>query len=213
MHADVDLKVLYFGTPVVLLSTRNPDGSANLAPMSSAWWLGDSCMLGMGRTSRTTENLLRDGEVVVNLVPSSLVDAVDRLALLTGTPVVPPHKRSRGYTFAADKFGAAGLTPQESALVAPPRVRECPIQLEARVRSSRPFEADGSAVAFEVAVVRVHVDEALLLPGTAYVDPERWDPLVMKFCEYYGRASNLRASSLSEGWQMPHATAEDGAVA
>ena len=36
MHQDVDLKVLYFGTPVVLIGTRNPGGSANLAPMSSA---------------------------------------------------------------------------------------------------------------------------------------------------------------------------------
>jgi flavin reductase (DIM6/NTAB) family NADH-FMN oxidoreductase RutF len=27
---------LYFGTPVVLLSTENENGSANLAPMSSA---------------------------------------------------------------------------------------------------------------------------------------------------------------------------------
>ncbi|MGI8308307.1 hypothetical protein [Saccharopolyspora hattusasensis] len=29
--------ILYFGTPVVLLSTENSDGTANLAPMSSAW--------------------------------------------------------------------------------------------------------------------------------------------------------------------------------
>ncbi|WP_198007949.1 hypothetical protein [Methylovulum miyakonense] len=32
--------ILYFGTPVILVSTINEDGTANLAPMSSAWWLG-----------------------------------------------------------------------------------------------------------------------------------------------------------------------------
>ncbi len=32
--------ILYFGTPVVLLSTHNEDGSTNLTPMSSAWTLG-----------------------------------------------------------------------------------------------------------------------------------------------------------------------------
>ena len=204
MHIDVDLKVLYFGTPVVLLSTRNADGSPNVAPMSSAWWLGDTCMLGMGGSSRTSENLLREREVVVNLVPSTLVDAVDRLALLTGTPDVPAHKRARGYTFEPDKLGAAGLSAQASDLVGPPRVRECPVQLEGRVRSTHAF-GDGDAVAFEVDVVRAHVEEELLVPGTSYVDPDRWDPLVMKFCEYYGGATNVRESSLARGWRMPHA--------
>ncbi|MFC4783329.1 flavin reductase family protein [Nocardioides sp. MAHUQ-72] len=213
MHTDIDLKVLYFGTPVVLLSTLNADGSPNLAPMSSAWWLGSSCLLGMGGASRTAANLLREREVVVNLVPSTLVDAVDRLALLTGEPDVPPHKRARGYTFEADKFAAAGLTAQESALVAPPRVLECPIQLEGRVGPAHPIGEDAHAWAFEVEVVRVHVEERLLLPGTAYVDPERWDPLLMKFCEYYGGATNVRDSSLARGWQMPHARPVDDAGA
>jgi len=36
MHLNVELKVLYFGTPVVLISTRNADATASLAPMSSA---------------------------------------------------------------------------------------------------------------------------------------------------------------------------------
>lgn len=60
MHQVVDLKVLYFGTPVVLISTRNPDGTANLAPVSSAWRLGDQAMLGMNTGSQTTRNLVRE---------------------------------------------------------------------------------------------------------------------------------------------------------
>ncbi|MEQ4723643.1 hypothetical protein [Nonomuraea sp. B19D2] len=38
-HVTIELSILYFGTPVVLLSTENPDGTFNLAPMSSAWAL------------------------------------------------------------------------------------------------------------------------------------------------------------------------------
>ena len=34
-------KMLYFGTPVVLVSSLNGDGSTNVAPMSSAWWVGE----------------------------------------------------------------------------------------------------------------------------------------------------------------------------
>lgn len=36
-HLTISPSVLYFGTPVVLIVTRNPDGTPNVAPMSSAW--------------------------------------------------------------------------------------------------------------------------------------------------------------------------------
>lgn len=39
MHISVERSILCFGTPVVLVSTRNEDGTTNVAPMSSAWWL------------------------------------------------------------------------------------------------------------------------------------------------------------------------------
>ncbi|MEA2222773.1 MAG: hypothetical protein QOH83_1149 [Solirubrobacteraceae bacterium] len=51
MHTITDPPILYFGTPVVLISTENEDGSPNLAPMSSAWWLGRRCMLGLAVAS------------------------------------------------------------------------------------------------------------------------------------------------------------------
>jgi flavin reductase (DIM6/NTAB) family NADH-FMN oxidoreductase RutF len=35
-HVTIEPPILYLGTPVVLISTLNEDGSANLAPMSSA---------------------------------------------------------------------------------------------------------------------------------------------------------------------------------
>ena len=47
MHIPIEPSILYFGTPVVLVSTLNPDGSSNVAPISSAWWLRWNCMLGM----------------------------------------------------------------------------------------------------------------------------------------------------------------------
>jgi flavin reductase (DIM6/NTAB) family NADH-FMN oxidoreductase RutF len=205
MHRTVDPRVLYFGTPVALVSTENPDGSVNLAPMSSVWWVGRSCMLGLDETSRTTENLARTGECVLSLPSSELVAAVDRLALLTGSPVVPRHKQEKGYRYEADKFGAAELTPMPSEKVAPPRVAECPVHLEAVVDRIHPFaEADSGVVAVDARIVRVHVEEELLVPDRPrYVDADRWDPLIMKFCEFYGDGRNLHASRLARGWQMP----------
>lgn len=203
MHRVTPLKVLYFGTPVVLISSRNEDGSANLAPMSSAWWLGQTCVLGLAETSQTAANLHRERECVLNLPSSALVDAVDRIALLTARTDLPPHKVARGYTHSRAKFATAGLTEQRSHEVSPPRAKECPIQLEATLEAAHRM-SDG-VTAFQVAVRRTHVAEELLIPGKDYVDPHKWDPLIMKFCEYFGEAENLRHSSLAAGWRLPHA--------
>jgi flavin reductase (DIM6/NTAB) family NADH-FMN oxidoreductase RutF len=205
MHRVIEPRVLYFGTPVVLVSTTNPDGTANLAPMSSAWWVGMSCMLGIDETSKTTENLLRTRQCAISLPAADLVSAVDRLALLTGSETVPEHKRHKGFRYEPDKFGAAGLTALASDEVAPPRVAQCPIHLEAVVERVHPFGPAGSGVvAVELGVVRVHVEESLLVPDRPrYVDPDRWDPLIMKFCEFYGEGRNLYPSRLAGGWRMP----------
>ncbi|MEV0269191.1 flavin reductase family protein [Hamadaea sp. NPDC050747] len=211
MHQTTDLKVLYFGTPVVMISSRNPDGTTNLAPMSSAWWLGQECVLGLGNSSQTAANLRREGECVLNLVPSTLVAAVDRLALTTGRADVPAHKATMGYHHVADKFQAAGLTPQKSQLVRPRRVQECPIQLECTVTAAHPL-SDLSATAFHAKVLRAYVHEQVGIPGTAYVDPVAWDPLIMKFCEFFGGGENLAESRLADAWQMPHTASLDHRV-
>jgi flavin reductase (DIM6/NTAB) family NADH-FMN oxidoreductase RutF len=95
MHQVTQPAILYFGTPVVLISTVNEDGSFNLAPMSSAWWLGQRCVLGLAAVSKTTQNLIRTGECVLNLPDDSMVAAVDRIARTTGSNPVPAGKASR----------------------------------------------------------------------------------------------------------------------
>jgi flavin reductase (DIM6/NTAB) family NADH-FMN oxidoreductase RutF len=170
--------------------------------MSSAWWLGDQCMLGMNTGSQTTRNLLREGECVLNLPSPDLADAVDRLALLTGASELSPHKIEKGYRYEPDKFGASGLTPRSADLVAAPLVTECPIQLECELVSAEPFN-HGSSTALTVRVVRSHADERLIVPGTQHIDPLRWDPLIMKFCEFFGGGAQVRPSRLAEAWQIP----------
>jgi hypothetical protein len=44
MHIKSYPSILYFGTPVVLISTKNPNGTDNLAPISSIFWLGWRCI-------------------------------------------------------------------------------------------------------------------------------------------------------------------------
>lgn len=203
-HRSAEPAILYFGTPVVLISTLNEDGSANLAPMSSAFWLGWRCVLGLAATSRTTENMKRSGECVLNLPSMHEVDAVDRLALTTGSNPVPPDKAARGYRHEARKFELAGFTAAGPETVAPPRALECPVHLEAVVEHWRDLAendetARGRSVVFEVRIQRVHLAENILLDGRAdRVDPDRWRPLLMSFQKFYGLApGELRHSQLA----------------
>lgn len=203
MHRTVDPAILYFGTPVVLVSTLNEDGSTNLAPMSSAWWLGWRCMLGFGARSKTPQNLLRTGECVLNLPSSAMVSSVDKLALTTGSNPVPEFKQQRGYRHEREKFAIAGLTPIASELVAPPRVQECPVQLEATLEGTHPLAANeeqgkGKLVGLEVKIVRVHIEESILMKGADdRIDPDQWRPLIMSFQQFYGLGSRLQESRLA----------------
>ncbi|NED91468.1 flavin reductase family protein, partial [Streptomyces sp. SID11233] len=66
--------------------------------------------------------------LVISLPGPALWPAVERLAPLTGRFPVPADKHP-GCRFEPDKFAAAGLTPEPSERVRPPRVAECPLQL------------------------------------------------------------------------------------
>lgn len=93
-HILSEPEILYFGTPVVLISTMNEDGTANIAPISSAFWLGWRCVIGIGAASKTTANLNRTGECVLNLPSKDEVGAVDRIAgRLARIPFRRPNKR------------------------------------------------------------------------------------------------------------------------
>src|SRR5689334_9131318 len=127
MHVTGEPNILYFGTPVVVLSTLNEDGSYNLAPMSSAFWLGWRCMLGLGARAKTAQNMLHTGQCVLNLASVDNVGAVNRLAKTTGSNPVPEGKAKRGYRYVPDKFGISGFTPVPSETVAAPRILECPV--------------------------------------------------------------------------------------
>ena len=218
MHQTIEPAIHYWGTPVALISSLNQDGSTNIAPMSSVWWLGWSCMLGLDASSRTVENLRRHRACVINLPSDTMAAQVNALALTTGSPDVPLHKKLLGYRHTPDKFGTAGLTPAPMADGWPHAVRECPVQLEGEVVSLRPFATQDPrmavpAVAVEVRLLRVHADSSLLQPEHPHrIDPDRWHPMFMSFRHLFGRGDRLDKSTLARGPEEAYAPWKQGPV-
>lgn len=200
----IEPAILYLGTPVVLISTQNEDGSHNLAPMSSAWWLGWRCFVGLGMDSKTPQNMIRTGECVLNLPSVHQAAAVDRLARLTGSDPVPPVKQYMGYAHERHKFTTAGMTATAAETVNAVRAAECPVQLEAVLVAQHPVMADmegmsGFVGAFELRVTRVHVHADILMDGfDNRIDPDKWRPLIMSFQKFYGLTPQVHPSRLAE---------------
>lgn len=182
-------KILYFGTPVILLSTLNLDGTTNLTPMSSAWALENRIVLGLGSKGHGLANLLRHGECVVNVASANLWKHVEALAPLTGANPVPEHKQGV-FRHEKDKFTAAGLTSVQSQVVLPERVGECPLQIEAKVVN---IQITGEAADFaiiEVESVVVHAHKDILLTDQ-HIAPTQWNPLIYNFRHYFGLGEEL----------------------
>jgi len=189
----IEPKILYFGTPVALITTIDRDGKANIGPMSSVWALGWTIMLGLECSSKTYQNLIEQRECVINFPSASLFDRVEKIANLTGANPIPDYKIGR-YKYDQDKFKSGGFTGIQSELVKPPRIAECQLQFEAVLKNALtvnddPMEASGIA-AVEVRVLKVHADEHLIVDGK-HIDPRKWNPLIYNFRHYYGLGNEL----------------------
>lgn len=204
MHNISFPSILYFGTPVILITTVNEDQSFNIAPISSVFWLGWRCMIGIAASSKTTENILRTKECVLNLPSEDQVEKVNRLALKTGSYPVPEGKKLKGYQYEPNKFSISGFTPLSSKAVEAPRIIECPVHLEAKLMSTHCLSKDepeqhGKILCFELKIAQVHLDEKIVMPGKPdHVDPDKWRPLIMSFQQFYGLSERLHHSSLAQ---------------
>ena len=89
----IEPKILYFGTPVALISSQNEDGSTNLAPISSFWALGWTAMLGLLDETKTADNLAQRPDCVLNIPSPDLWQQVEKLAPLTGRIRYPRSRR------------------------------------------------------------------------------------------------------------------------
>jgi len=110
----------------------------------------------------------------------------------------------KGYRYEPNKFAIAGTTPLKADKVEARLVHECPVQLEAKLVTTHKLAEDdilqnGRILTIELRIVRVHVEEFLLMDGYINrIDPNKWKPLIMSFQKFYGLGPELHHSTLAE---------------
>lgn len=147
--------------PIAVVSTRNVDGSNNVAPFSFFTGVCASPMIiafcpmirsSTGALKDTPINIFREREFVVNIVSESIIDKIN----LTSTEL----------PYGEDEFTFAGLTPIDSVVVKARRIKESLIHFECLFRDRLSYgDHPGSGQIITGEVVRVHIAEELLENG------------------------------------------------
>lgn len=151
-------KAIVSPRPIGWISTVGKEGTLNLAPYSYFNAFSTRPFLvwfSSGGEKHSASFAQETGEFVVNIVGRELAEHMNRTAV----------EAPRG----VNEFDYAGLTPEPSRLVKPPRVAGAPAALECMVTEIfRPKGLDGSlsdAVVVAGEVVGVHIDDAFLTDG------------------------------------------------
>lgn len=144
--------------PIGWISTLGADGVANLAPYSYFNLVSSHPpIIAFASTGwkDSAENARATGEFVWNLATVPLLPAMNLSSAVVRADV--------------DEFAFAGLAPAASDAVAAPRVAESPVAFECRVTQQLALvDADGASAGSWMTfgeVVRVHIDESLIVDG------------------------------------------------
>jgi flavin reductase (DIM6/NTAB) family NADH-FMN oxidoreductase RutF len=147
--------------PIAVISTRNIDGTNNLAPFSFFTAVSASPMIlafcpmirsSDGEFKDTVKNILREKEFVVNFCTEDNYSKIN----LASTEL----------PYGEDEFKFAELTPVNSSMVKAMRLKESPIHFECVFRDMLCYGKEpgsGSLITGEVKLV--HIDERVLKEG------------------------------------------------
>ena len=167
---------MLYPLPAVMVSVRDKEGNDNIITVA---WTGTVCtnppMLYISvRPERHSYKALHEtGEFVVNLTTEKLARVTDLCGVKSGRNV--------------DKWKETGLTQEPGEIVKAPLIRECPVNLECRVRQEMEL---GSHSLFIAEVVSVHVDDAYMdEKGTFHL--EKAAPIVYSHGTYFGLGESL----------------------
>jgi len=170
--------------PIAFASTIDEDGQPNLSPFSYfGVFSSNPPILAFSPARRVRNNTTKDTlhnahstkEVVINIVN---YDLVQQMSLA-----------STEYATGVNEFKKAGLTPIESDLVKPFRVKESPVQFECKVNDIISLGDEGGAGNMIICeVIRMHVDESVLNEN-GITDSTKLDLVARMGANWYCRAN------------------------
>jgi flavin reductase (DIM6/NTAB) family NADH-FMN oxidoreductase RutF len=185
---------IYAQAPAVypsLISTIDEDGSYTLSTITPILIYGLHVTVELEIHAKTTRNMIRTGECVLNLPSEKDAVAVGRLAGLVGADSERGAALGLERGYINTEFKSTRFLPAPSEVVSVPRAENCPVQLEGRVTGRRILNRQGSVwghhtLTQEVRILRVYLDPSIglhdALDGNG---PNRWRPLMTRLREAY----------------------------
>lgn len=147
--------------PIAVVSTRNENGTNNLAPFSFFTAVSASPMIiafcpmirsSTGKMKDTPRNIFREKEFVISFVSESIVEKV--------------NIASQEIPYGEDEFLIAGLTPLDSEKVKAKRVKESLIHFECIYRDHLSYgDQPGAGQIITGEVIKVHIADEILENG------------------------------------------------
>jgi flavin reductase (DIM6/NTAB) family NADH-FMN oxidoreductase RutF len=168
--------------PIALVSTISNDGINNLSPFSFYNVFGaNPPVIGFSPSRRGRDGSLKD--TYLNLVETKecVVQAV------TYSMVEQVSLASTEYERGIDEFVKSGLTPIDSDLVKPKRVKESPFQMECKLLNMMSYGDGGASANLAICeVIKFHVDEEIFVNGL--IHPNKIDLVARMSGDFYCRA-------------------------
>ena len=169
--------------PIALVSTLSKEGIPNLTPFSFFNVFGANPPIiafspsrrGRNATLKDTYyNLMDNGECVVQSVTFPMVEQISLASTEYGPEI--------------NEFEKSGLTPVDSDIVKPKRVKESPFQMECKMREMRSFGEGGASANMAICeVLKFHIAEDIFRDGI--IHPDLIDLAARMSANFYCRAS------------------------
>lgn len=178
--------------PIAFVSTLDENGTVNLAPFSFFGAFSSNppvLVFSANRrvrdntTKHTLHNIRTTKECVINVVTHDIIRQTSLASVEYGAD--------------ESEFVKTGLTPEASEMVAPPRVKESPVNFECKLQQIIPLGDKGGAGHLIICDVKlIHISESV-------IDGQRINPHKIDLMGRLGRNYFVRASgdALSEIYQ------------
>lgn len=175
--------VALFPVPVVLVTCVDISGKPNIITLA---WAGVVCseppMVSISiRPNRYSYPLIKETrEFTVNIPTSEIMRQADICGTVSGRDT--------------DKFSLTKLTPEPAAHVRSPLIKECPVNLECKVKETKML---GTHEIFLAEVVAVHIDESVMTPA-GKIDYAKAKPFSYNWGEYWSLKEKIGSYGCSK---------------